>query len=60
VLEGVLPRKLRTAEVVAAAAGVSGRDARRILPVLAAAGHVVALDEGYRLAPQPAASEVVV
>jgi len=49
VLDAVLPRKPRSAEEIAAAAGVSGRDARRALPLLAAAGHVVALDDGYRL-----------
>jgi DNA processing protein len=50
VLEAVLPRKLRTAEDIAAAAGVSGRDARRSLPLLVATGHVVAFEDGYRLA----------
>jgi SAM-dependent methyltransferase len=34
----------------AAAAGVSGRDARRSLPLLVAGGHVVVTQEGYRLA----------
>jgi DNA processing protein len=50
VLEAVLPRKLRTAEEIAAAAGVSPRDARRTLPGLVATGHVAMLDDGYRLA----------
>jgi DNA processing protein len=48
-LDAVLPRKIRTAEEVAAAAGVSGRDARRTLPLLVAAGFVVEHDDGYRL-----------
>nr|WP_240947682.1 DNA-processing protein DprA [Planosporangium mesophilum] len=52
-LDAVLPRKARTAEEVAAAAGVSGRDARRTLPTLVAAGFVVEHDNGYRLAPTP-------
>jgi DNA processing protein len=51
VLDAVLPRRARTAEEVAAAAGVSGRDARRTLPVLETAGFVVAHEERYRLAP---------
>jgi DNA processing protein len=50
VLDAVLPRKLRSAEEIAAAAGVSGRDARRTLPGLVATGHVLMFDEGYRLA----------
>jgi DNA processing protein len=52
-LDAVLPRKARTAEQVAAAAGVSGRDARRTLPMLVTAGFVVEHDNGYRLAPKP-------
>jgi DNA processing protein len=52
VLDGVLPRKTRSAEEIAAAAGVSGRDARRSLPLLVATGHVVAVVDGYRLAPR--------
>jgi DNA processing protein len=52
-LDAVLPRKARTAEEIAAAAGVSGRDARRTLPTLVAAGFVVEHDKGYRLAPTP-------
>jgi DNA processing protein len=53
-LDAVLPRKTRTAEQIAAAAGVSGRDARRMLPLLVAAGHIVAVDAGYRLPPAAA------
>jgi DNA processing protein len=49
-LDAVLPRKPRTAEQVAAAAGVSGRDARRTLPLLVTAGFVVEHEDGYRLA----------
>jgi DNA processing protein len=50
VLDGVLARKPRSAEQVAAAAGVSGRDARRSLPLLMAGGFVEVTDDGYRLA----------
>jgi DNA processing protein len=50
VLEGVPIRKPLPAEEIAAAAGVSGRDARRSLPMLVTLGHVEAVDEGYRLA----------
>jgi DNA processing protein len=52
-LDAVLPRKARTAEEVAAVAGVSGRDARRTLPTLVDAGFVIEHDTGYRLAPKP-------
>ncbi|MGC9666354.1 DNA-processing protein DprA [Planosporangium sp. 12N6] len=52
-LDAVLPRRARTAEEIAAAAGVSGRDARRTLPALVAAGFVVEHGDGYRLAPKP-------
>jgi DNA processing protein len=52
-LDAVLPRRARTAEEIAAAAGVSGRDARRTLPTLVDAGFVVEHDTGYRLAPGP-------
>jgi DNA processing protein len=51
VLDAVPPRRPRTAEEVAAAAGVSGREARRTLPLLVETGLVVALPGGYRLAP---------
>jgi DNA processing protein len=50
VLDGVRPRKIRTAGEVAAAVGVSERDARRALPALVAAGLVMEVDAGYRLA----------
>jgi DNA processing protein len=50
VLDGVRPRKIRTAGEVAAAVGVSERDARRALPALVAAGLVMDVDAGYRLA----------
>jgi DNA processing protein len=51
VLEAVLPRRFRSAEEIAAAAGVSGRAARRTLPLLVAAGHAEMTEDGYRLAP---------
>jgi DNA processing protein len=50
VLDGVPARRARSAEEIAAAAGVSGRDARRTLPLLVATGHVELSGEGYRLA----------
>lgn len=53
VLDGVRPRAARTAEEVAAAAGVSSRDARATLPALADLGFVVCDDGRYRLAPTP-------
>nr|WP_275941233.1 DNA-processing protein DprA [Planosporangium flavigriseum] len=56
-LDAVLPRKARTAEEIAAAAGVSGRDARRTLPTLVDAGFVVEHGSGYRLAPTPSSCE---
>jgi DNA processing protein len=49
VLDAVLPRSRRSAEQVAAAAGVSARDARRMLPLLEVAGQVEVVDGGYRL-----------
>jgi DNA processing protein len=49
VLDGVRPRKLLTAEEIAAAVGVSPRDARRALPVLVAGRFVTAQGAGYRL-----------
>lgn len=51
VLDGVRPRKPRTAEEIAAAVGVSTRDARRTLPSLEQAGFVVREGATYRLAP---------
>jgi len=50
VLDGVRPRKTLGAEEIAAAAGVSARDARRTLPTLEELGFVVAHGSGYRLA----------
>ncbi|MEV0126971.1 DNA-processing protein DprA [Dactylosporangium sp. NPDC050688] len=52
VLDAVAPRTVRTAEEIAAVAGVAGRDARRTLPVLEQHGFVVHADGGYRLAPR--------
>jgi DNA processing protein len=49
VLDGVRPRKALSAEEIAAAAGVSARDARRTLPTLEELGFVVAHGGGYRL-----------
>ena len=51
VLDAVAPRAVRSAEEIAAVAGVAGRDARRSLPVLEQHGFVVRADGGYRLAP---------
>jgi DNA processing protein len=50
VLDAVPARRFHSAEQIAAAAGVSGRDARRSLPLLVAGGHVAMADGGYRLA----------
>jgi DNA processing protein len=50
-LDAVRPGRARSAEEIAAAAGVSGRDARRTLPRLIETGFVVEHDAGYRLAP---------
>jgi DNA processing protein len=49
VLDGVRPRKILTAEEIAAVVGVSGRDARRTLPALELAGFVTPVGAGYRL-----------
>jgi DNA processing protein len=49
VLDGVRPRKILTAEEIAAAVGVSDRDARAALPELVLAGFVVVVGAGYRL-----------
>jgi DNA processing protein len=49
VLDGARPRKIQTAEQIAAVVGVSEREARRALPALEAAGFVAAVDGGYRL-----------
>jgi DNA processing protein len=53
VLDAVLPRKARTAEEIAAVAGVGAREGRRAMPLLEAAGFVVRHDDRYRLAPKP-------
>jgi len=53
VLDAVSARRFCSAEHIAAAAGVSGRDARRSLPLLVATGHVVTAEGGYRLARVP-------
>jgi DNA processing protein len=49
ILDGVRPRKILTAEQIAAAVGLSTRDARRTIPSLVAATFVTACDGGYRL-----------
>jgi DNA processing protein len=49
VLDGVRPRKLLTAEEIAAAVGVSARDARRALPALEQARFVTVVESRYRL-----------
>jgi DNA processing protein len=49
ILDGVRPRKVLTAEEIAAIVGVSPRDARRTLPTLVTAKFVTAQDAGYRL-----------
>ncbi len=50
VLDAVLPRKARSAEEIAAAAGITAREARQSLPLLLTGGFVVAYGDGYRLA----------
>lgn len=54
VLDGVRPRKPCSAEEIAAAAGVSGREARQILPTLEELGFVTRSAAGYRLPPPSA------
>ncbi len=49
VLDGVRPRKILTAEDIAAVVGVSARDARRTMPALERGHFVTAQDAGYRL-----------
>jgi DNA processing protein len=49
ILDGVRPRKVLTAEQIAAAVGASVRDARRTLPALELAGFVIGEAGGYRL-----------
>lgn len=49
VLDGVRPRKVLTAEQIAATVGVSSREARGALPVLESAKFVTAVGGGYRL-----------
>jgi DNA processing protein len=56
-LDAIRPRKARTAEEIAAVAGVSGREARQALPMLEMGGFVVQTDGGYRLAPARPTSE---
>ncbi|MBN1174549.1 MAG: DNA-processing protein DprA [Micromonosporaceae bacterium] len=50
-LDGVLAGRAQTAEEIAAAVGVSEREARRGLPLLVSAGFVVLESGGYRLQP---------
>ena len=49
VLDAVRPRKLLSAEEIAAVAGVSTRDTRRTLPGLESEHFVTRVDGGYRL-----------
>jgi DNA processing protein len=55
ILDAVRRRTPTPAEEIAAVAGVSGRDARRNLPLLEELGFVVSSAAGYRLAIQPRA-----
>ncbi|GAA4259847.1 DNA-processing protein DprA [Dactylosporangium darangshiense] len=48
ILDGVQPHRAMPAEQIAATAGVSDRDAKRTLPLLAKLGLVVASPDGYR------------
>jgi DNA processing protein len=59
ILDAVLPSRPRTAEQVAAAAGVTAQEARRTLPLLVSAGFVRPGDDGYRLVPARSNQEVV-
>ena len=52
-LDAVTFRPARTAEQIAATAGVSGQDARRGLPLLVAAGFITVREGGYRLPADP-------
>jgi DNA processing protein len=58
VLDGLRPRKPRSAEEISVAAGVSDREARQVLPSLVELGYVVATADGYRLAPEHTATTV--
>ncbi|GAA2380618.1 DNA-processing protein DprA [Dactylosporangium salmoneum] len=53
ILDAVRPRRAMAAEQIAATAGVSGRDARRALPLLEELGFVVSGVDGYRLRREP-------
>ncbi|WP_432983213.1 DNA-processing protein DprA [Dactylosporangium sp. CA-233914] len=55
ILDAVQPHRATSAEQIAAAAGVSDRDAKRTLPLLAELGLVVASPNGYRRAGEPPA-----
>ncbi|MFG2042217.1 DNA-processing protein DprA [Dactylosporangium sp. NPDC048998] len=55
ILDAVQPHRATRAEQIAAAAGVSDRDARRTLPLLADLGLVIAGPNGYRRAGEPPA-----
>jgi DNA processing protein len=56
ILDAVRPRQATSAEQIAAVAGVSGREARRNLPLLEELGFVVSSAGGYRLSSQPRAA----
>ena len=55
ILDAVHARRVTSAEHIAAVAGVSGRDARRNLPLLEELGFVVSSMGGYRLRSHPPA-----
>ncbi|GAA4247885.1 DNA-processing protein DprA [Dactylosporangium darangshiense] len=55
ILDAVRARRATSAEQIAAVAGVSGRDARRTLPLLEELGFVVSSVDGYRLRSHPRA-----
>ncbi|MGI5244702.1 DNA-processing protein DprA [Dactylosporangium sp. CA-139066] len=55
ILDAVHARRATSAEQIAAVAGVSGRDARRNLPLLEELGFVVSSVDGYRLRSHPRA-----
>jgi DNA processing protein len=58
-LDAVQVRTALSAEEIAAGAGLSGREARRNLPLLEMYGFVVVTKSGtYRLAPRPRTAEV--
>jgi DNA processing protein len=57
ILDAVMPRRARSAEQIAAAAGVTPREARRTLPFLVAGGFVIENEGSYRLTPRSHAGQ---